>query len=297
MPTSRQRVHNSPRISANELANFMVSSDTARMGIVKRAKRPPDAVVIRYRDVRQVSSSFLSDRRRDLGVLNNAEKTFLNRMKSKAARPLLKEDAEHSIEVLHALHRMANQLAPYDFFAPPKSIEPRLMISGVAVSVHLDLLVRGTSRGVRQIGGALFRLTKEETATATQRSRREEMGLYTATLIRRYIEMQNPTNRRPNFKLCMSIDVQQGEVVIAPRAHARRMRDMEECLPVHRGAVAEYVTRVSPSVGTNVHGISMFNRRSAPGESAAFQPLQVGAEKNFYFTLAPHLRRAHIHLI
>lgn len=43
---------NPPRISANDLALYMVSSTTAQIGIVKRAKAPITPPIIRYKDAR-----------------------------------------------------------------------------------------------------------------------------------------------------------------------------------------------------------------------------------------------------
>jgi len=48
-----------PQISANDLALFMVSSDTARVSIVRRSKHPKKPPIIRYRDVRGPIRAYL----------------------------------------------------------------------------------------------------------------------------------------------------------------------------------------------------------------------------------------------
>ncbi|MFM9276387.1 hypothetical protein, partial [Pseudarthrobacter sp. NKDBFgelt] len=58
-------------------------------------------------------------------------------------------------------------------------------------------------------------------------ARRREMGLYVATLARRLLDQNNQSDRTPANRLCLSIDVQHGEVFAAPTANVRRMNDLE----------------------------------------------------------------------
>jgi hypothetical protein len=53
------------------------------------------------------------------------------------------------------------------------------------------------------------------------------MGLYVATLARIHMDKNIPSNRTISNRLCMSIDIQHGEVFQAPEANTRRMNDLE----------------------------------------------------------------------
>lgn len=53
------------------------------------------------------------------------------------------------------------------------------------------------------------------------------MGLYVATMIRRHVDDNFASNREPSNRLCLSIDIQHGEVFVAPNANARRASDLE----------------------------------------------------------------------
>lgn len=216
-----------PRISVNDLALYMVSSDTARIGIVRRAKNPQVPPIMRYRDARGAICSYLADLRRDLNPLVSAEEMFRQRMADPAESPLRQDDARQSIEVLHAVQRMRNQLAPFEFLAAPTE-QGRLELGGVEVSVRADLLVHGASRGVNQIGAAVLRMTQDDAESEVARSRRREMGLYVATLARMHVNQNiSAGDRQPVNRLCMSIDVQHGELFQAPDANTRRMNDLE----------------------------------------------------------------------
>lgn len=215
-----------PRISANDLALYMVSSDTARMGILRRAKNPPTAPIIRYRDVRSSICNYLADPARALRHLTDAQGMFEQRIEDPSTGALQRDDARLSIEVLHALQRMRNQLSSYDFVPAPRS-QDKLNINGVEVSVRADCLVHGATRREEQFGAAVLRMTVDDAETDAARERRREMGLYVATLARMHVDQNIGTNRTPSNRLCLSIDVQHGEVFAAPNAVARRTSDIQ----------------------------------------------------------------------
>lgn len=216
-----------PRISVNDLAQFMVSSDTARMGIIKRAKSPQMPPILRYKDVRQPVCAFLTDRRRVVNPLAEAERMFRQRAEDTAISPLKRDDARASIDVLRAVQGLSNQLGPFDFHAAPAK-QNKLQIGGIEVSVRADLIVHGSSRGKDHIGAAILRLTQGINDSEAGAARRRDMGLYVATLARMHVEENLPlSDREPANRLCLAIDVQQGEVIACPTAYARRQTDIE----------------------------------------------------------------------
>ncbi len=52
------------------------------------------------------------------------------------------------------------------------------------------------------------------------------MGLYVATMVRLHVDQNIQSNRQPANRLCMSIDVQHGEVFVAPNSNTRRVNDL-----------------------------------------------------------------------
>jgi len=216
----------------NDLARYMVSSDTARMGILRRAKYPTTPPIIRYKDVRPALISYLADAGRRVNPLVSAEDLFRQRAADPASGALRQDDALKSIEVLHAIQAMGNRLGQYDFHPSPPSLN-KLVLSGVEISIRSDLLVYGEARGKGQIGSAIFRMTQDDADTDEAKEKRKDMGLYVATLALRQLSEAPPSNREVAARLCMSIDIQHGEVFIAPVANARRMNDVENaCLMI-----------------------------------------------------------------
>ena len=220
-----------PRISANDLALYMVSSPTAQLGIIRRAAEPQTFVTTRYKDVREPLRAFLADPARNVSRLHTAEAIFTGRAEDRSESALRQDDARKSIEVLRALRGMANQLAPYSFSAAPQS-QAKLNISGVEVSVRADLWVHGVARGRENIGGAILRMTQDDADTATAADKRREMGTYVATLVRMHVDRVRPVVAEVINRLCMSIDVQHGQVFTAPNSAARRISDLQSACTV-----------------------------------------------------------------
>ena len=124
----------------------MVSSDTARIGILRRSKYPTTPPIIRYKDVRPALVSYLSDAGRRVNPLVSAEEMFRQRIADPASGALRQDDALKSIEVLHAAQAMANQLKQYDFQSSLPSLD-KLTLNGVEISIRSDLLVYGEAKG------------------------------------------------------------------------------------------------------------------------------------------------------
>ncbi len=203
----------------------MVSSTTAQIGIVRRAKHPQTPPIIRYKDARPAIVAHLTDPTRKLNPLILAEDMFQQRVADLAESSLGQDDAKKSIEVLHAVQGMKNQLAPFQF-VPAPARQGKLVLSGVEVSVYADMLVHGSAKGVDQIGAAVLRMTQDDATSPAAIEKRKQMGLYVATMVRLHVDQNIPTSRTPVNGLCMSVDIQHGEVFVAPNSNARRIADL-----------------------------------------------------------------------
>jgi len=228
-----------PRISVNDLALYMVSSDTARMGIIKRSKYPSVPLMIRYKDVRPVVSAFLSDIRRPVNLLVEAEEMFNQRAEDPAESSLRKDDAQKCVEVLHSIQRMANQLASYQF-SRAQTRQPSLDLGGVEISIQADLIVTAQIRSRPHQGAAVLRFTQADGDSETAIARRRDMGTYAATVVRLHAEQNLALEHPISDRLCMSIDVQYGEFFRTPDSHTRRVNDLENA--------CRFIAAVWPSV-------------------------------------------------
>ena len=218
----------SPRISANDLARFLVSKPSTQLTIIRNAKYPDSSkpLVIRYSEARQAIVQHLCDMSRSKKVINTAIDLFLQRKDDFSESTFRRDDAEKSIEVLEAILDMSNQTATYRFVRAPKR-QSKLIIEGVEVSVSADMLVEGKFKGQDAIGAAIMRLSKDDSSTAAAKEKRKSMGLYVASLAALHTA-QNIANsdQIAANKLSMSIDVMHGEIFVAPQSNAQRVKDI-----------------------------------------------------------------------
>ncbi len=204
----------------------MVSSDTARFGIIRRAKSPQKPPIIRYRDVRGPICEYLASGTRNVNPLISAESMFQHRGTDSSLSALMQDDARNSIEVIRGIQRMQNQLGQYAFSRAPER-QPKLTIEGLEISIRADLLVSGTNRrGEAMVGAAVLRMTQSGETSESALFKRREMGLYVATLAKAHVEQNLAQGLQPSNNLCMSIDVQHGDVFCAPVSATRRMNDL-----------------------------------------------------------------------
>lgn len=221
------RHRSEPRISANDLAKYMVTPDPGRLGIIRRSRDSATPPRIRYAELKSGLVTFLADIRRPEAALGRLRLTLESRRDTPRSTTFIRQDAELSLAAMDAFENMKNALGGYRFVAPGQRFD-LLAIAGVNVSINLDLFAVRTKNGEDQFGGVLLRLTKpddEETENAA--SKRREMGLYAATLAHMQARSLAASPGAPHHDLCMSIDVQCGEVHLAGRSAAMRSSRLE----------------------------------------------------------------------
>lgn len=204
----------------------MVASDTARMGIIRRARDSVTPTKIRYSDVRRDIRAHLVDPHRNSRMITSARQRFEQRSEDSSLTNFQREDATLSVDVLDAYQGMQNQLGGF-VFVPAPLRQPLLLIGGVNVSVNLDALTHRSLIETETIGGGIFRFTRADEESETAAAKRREMGIYAATLVLMQVRQNLAGNRVPDYRLCLSIDVQCGEMHIAPRSHIQRTNNLE----------------------------------------------------------------------
>src|SRR5689334_2984798 len=93
-----------PRISANQLAEYLNASATQRKKIIEGAKFPKKVIVARYEGARDPVAAFLCDRARDGRKLAQA----IIDLKSKeagAVSPWVKDDCRASAEAIEQFQK------------------------------------------------------------------------------------------------------------------------------------------------------------------------------------------------
>ena len=72
-----------------------------------------------------------------------------------------------------------------------------------------------------------LRLTKDDTRSNVSRQKREEMGTFVATLIHMLMTKESFYDGSLHFSLCLSIDIQYGEIFLARRNYKAKQKNVE----------------------------------------------------------------------
>lgn len=205
----------------------MISSETGKIGIIAQAKKEDNkAPSIRYSSLRDAVKAFLIDPKRDKSVLYAAEAKFEQAKSDPTLTKYQRSDAESSLEALHAFQAMMNQLGGMEYYMAPQS-QPKLEISGVTVSINLDLLIRREKANGLNVGGTIFRFTQADDETEAAAAKRREMGSYAATLVHMQVAQYFADHAAPHHAICYSVDVQFKETIHAPKTYSQRAKNME----------------------------------------------------------------------
>ena len=225
VPVNRKK----PRISVNELAKFMVSSDSIRVSIVRNAKEPKEFRLLPYKHARDAIKTYLCDESRDLRSLVNAERRLeQTRGDSSIGRPV-RNDAKLSIKCLQDI-RTIDGLDKLKFTLPASQSTYKLSVNQVEISVHIDLIV--TKKGSDRVGGAVLRLNKFDQSSEVSIRDRAQIGKNAASIIHLCLTKNPlPTDRILSDTHCMSIDVQGQAIYTAPKSYVRITKNIENaCL-------------------------------------------------------------------
>lgn len=205
----------------------MLATDTGRISIIKSAIKSSTAVRIRYKPAKNCIKRYLSSDHRDTAQIFDKISDLQAEVDDVSKTTWAREDAKLSIAALESFLTMQNQIGGYDFIPIPTKGQGHLPISGVHVSVNVDLLVSRTYRRREQVGGAIFRFTQSDSETEAAINKRMDIGRFAATLTHLHVVQNLAGNREPHRPLSMAVDVQFGQAILCPNSYAQRVANIE----------------------------------------------------------------------
>lgn len=223
-PSAKYGYNPEPRLSANQLADYLSASSTRRKRIVEDAKFPRTIIVARYDGARDTITDYLCDIARPTGKLVDA----IGALKTKSEKtdsPWTKQDSLLSIEAIEAFHsayskqqmgvkKIECQILPLT--------QPPLFIEGTRVSVRLNATTHMTEKdGTKRIGGIILLFSKAETVLAARAER-----CRIAAVLALLFAQANLKYAKADPKLCFALDVFGGKAYPAPGTYKQRMSNI-----------------------------------------------------------------------
>ena len=216
-----------PRISANDLARYMVASETGKLGIIRRAREAVTPPIIRYVEVRRVGRAYLADLTRNTRLINSAISEMERRADDPGLTAFVREDARLSVDALRHLLGMQNAACRVRVFRAATSTAEFIPVRSRGCREPRFAGDFSTQKSSEQIGGALFRLTKAVMKLMVLQLSGAKLACMLQLLPKCRCEKNLAGNRTPHHQLCLSIDVQCREVHVAPRTFVQRSQNLE----------------------------------------------------------------------
>lgn len=220
------RIHDTPRISANQLAEYALASPARRQVILRNAKYAPTFLVVRYGEARSSVCDYLTDGSRSVSNLHTAE-AGLKAAAASAGTTFKENDALLSAEAVASFASFVSDPKQYPnafsklMFAPLVGNMPKLKLSEVSVSVQIDLVSKNMAKDL--CGGVLLQTSKAISA----KSWRDEHSLYVSSLIwmasTKFLTGHGTVDRN----LCYAVDIFGKKVTKAPTSYKTRVKNLE----------------------------------------------------------------------
>jgi len=223
-PSPKYRYNPEPRLSANQLSEYLKASPTRRKGIIKDAKFPRTIIVAQYKGARESIGKFICSPERDAGILAAGIASLTAREEELDASDWTKDDSRRSIEAITTFHNSIQAIGINKLDCRPiLPGQPKLDISGVEISVALDATTHRLKGGENMVGGVICLFSK---ATETSGTARAERCKVAAVLALRFATEHLGFLGKADPKLCWAIDVMNGKPYRAPDSYKMLLDNM-----------------------------------------------------------------------
>jgi hypothetical protein len=214
------KYHHHPRLSANQVGDYLSANATNRRRILSDAKYPSTMILVRYDDARTAVAAHLASG----GAAKNFLADTLAALKRKADKDGVTDYKRQNYKLCtDAIEAFQSAEAKMGIgavrFKASTIHNSKLKISGVSVSVSLDLLTEKTdSKGAKTLGGAILVFSKTGGVERNFFQRCQAIAM----LVHEVLKQQFKDGEKCDPGLCMAIDVFSGKVYRA-RAQQKQL--------------------------------------------------------------------------
>lgn len=218
------------RLSASQLADYLVApTPIGQMGILRQAKYPGPSrpLIIQYQHAKRAISECLRNRAGINRVAAQAITDLERRRDDPTSSPLVRDDAQRSIDVIELFQRSANELDLWQSnYAEAPQRPAVLNINGVEISVYPDALALAQVRGDDRVGQVFIRCTIGQQGDAAENRRAEANG-HLATIAHLHATHYLGHRGTPHAPTSIVLDVPRQQVIRGPVNTARRIANIE----------------------------------------------------------------------
>jgi hypothetical protein len=219
------KYHPTPRLSANQVADYLSANATNRRRILSDAKYPPTMILIRYDEARSALAAHMASNGSGKNILSLALASLQRKAANggitdyKRQNYMLCTDAIEGFQASEAKMGIGSVK-----FKAPDIHTSKLNISGVTVSVSLDLITEKIDgKGNKVIGGAVLVFSKTGGPEKNVEARCQAIALLAHEVLKQHLKPGETCD--PN--ICMAIDVFNGKAYRAKRQQKQLFKTVE----------------------------------------------------------------------
>jgi len=219
------KVRPEPRISAKQLAEYLISDQSKQTTIIRDAKFAKTAIVVQYKKARSAIPHAFTVNCLDINELSRRADEI---EREDTQNEWVQKDNARSAAALRLICQMGQHLNWKD--AQRVHIrEKYLNIGGVIVSVCPELTFSFVHQNAKKCGGLILNTTQNDDRTMARKSgNKYRMGDYLATLLFKLLLENAAKIGAPLNKKCMAVDIFRKEFYTAPASFQRLNRNIED---------------------------------------------------------------------
>jgi hypothetical protein len=219
------KYHANPRLSANQVADYLSANATNRRRILSEAKYPSTMILIRYDEARTAVAAHMAANGGKKNILSDALASLQRKSGKDGLTPYKKQNYKLCADAIEGFQASEAKMGVGSVkFRAPDIHNSTLRISDVIVSVSLDLIVEKTdSKGNTVIGGAVLVFSKSGGPEKNIEARCHAVAL----LAHEVLKQQLKADQTCDPSLCMAIDVFNGKAYRAKSQQKKLYKTIE----------------------------------------------------------------------
>ena len=218
-------IYTEPRISANQLAQFLVSDPSKQESIVANSRRVSRIQVANYQHARSSLTRSHDQNGINPDLLNSA----IQRLEANPGN----DDFDRTCLDLsvRSLRRLAPLVGKIDcegmrINRPQRGFD-HLLIEGVRVSIQPDIVFSFNHRGGVRFGGVLVNFANGAGSALSKAAGKYSAGDYAAYLVYQFLAIQFASQGGPRYQNCFAVDVFRDSLYSAPASFVMMLRNVE----------------------------------------------------------------------
>lgn len=202
------------KVSINKLAEYLSADSVRRRRIIEDQKSPSEFITTRYKEAREAMANFII-KDFDKSIIKECIATLSEK---DPTTDFQENDTKVSIEALKLFLKIDFPEELLNHNRRKSKGGYQLKIKDISINVNPDIIITGTHRKKKFVGGIKFNIIKGHMLDDNDRQN-------VATLLHQTLEEKHEDSPLTSF--CYSIDIFSKSISVAPKSYKTRRKNIE----------------------------------------------------------------------